>query len=70
MANALGCDVRYDLVPRQTLTAQVRARAEVLARERAEPEPAEADDEELARLHDEFELVVRNLMNSPRRSFW
>lgn len=68
MADALGCDVRYNLVPRGTLQDQVRARAEELAREQVGT--AGMSDAELERVGEEFELTVRNLMACPRRSFW
>lgn len=67
-ADALGCDLKYNLVPRVPLQEQVRVQAERVASNRLgavdSAQGASTADRE------DFEAAVRRLMDGPRRSLW
>ena len=74
MADALDCELRYVLVPRKPLQAQLNDRARGLAKKRLhlveqtmalEDQAVVGDDQAL-----QVELLAQSLLDGPRRDFW
>ena len=74
LAEALDCELRYELVPRTSLKAQLQARAETVAHERLRPilhsmalenQAVQASTNKL-----QMEQEVKNLLEGSRRDLW
>ena len=74
LADALDCELRYVLVPRKPLQAQLNERARELAKKRLrlveqtmslEDQAVVGDAKEL-----QVDLLAQSLLNGPRRDFW
>ena len=74
LAEALDCELRYELVPRTSLKEQLQERAEKVAQERLRPiaHSMALEDQSLqvAVIKLQMAQVVKNLLEGSRRDLW
>jgi predicted DNA-binding mobile mystery protein A len=74
MAEALGCDLRYAIVPRISLEQTVQSRAEQVARARirAVAHSMALEDQRVdeARTAEQLAALTKELLEGPRRNLW